>query len=244
MRNLKQISDTPKIERDDSLKIEVKLHPFSFKEDSDNPLNERIVEALNMMGGVGEEAETKYQAALNDLRKQSAKVSRIVAAEYKNLPDDQYLDRWSLVQLLAELKDSSSLEVLDDLLSSRIPAERSKDPHSFSTVGEEIMIRTTAVEALTRIADNKNEKALEILLKHTQHKNFSVKRAAIQGYLAHGGKDASNTLAKALPKNDQYILNIRRMDVREAPQAEGGVFLVNKDAGELPPPQLLEKDKG
>lgn len=239
----KQISDAPKIDPDDSLKIEVKPHPFSFKHNPDNPLNERIVKAINMMGGVGNDAEANYQAALDTLRKQSSEVVRIVAAEYKDLPEDQYLDRWSLIQLLAELKAPSSLPILDDILSSQLPPEQSKNPHSFSTVGEEIVIRTTAVEAVTRIAADKNKKALEVMLKHAQHKNFSVKRASIQGYLAYGGKDARKVLVKVLPKKDQSILDIRRMDVREVPQADGGLYLVSRESDELPPPRLPDKGK-
>jgi HEAT repeat protein len=243
MRIRKQISDTPKSDRDNSLKVEVKPHPFGFKKSPDNPLNERIVEAINMMGGVGNDAEANYQAALDALRKQSSKVVPIVAAEYADLPKDQYLDRWSLIQLLAELKAASSLPILDGILSSRIPPEQSKNPHSFTTVGEEITIRTTAVEAVTRIAADKNKQALEILLKHAQHKNFSVQRASIQGYLTYGGKDAREVLVKVLPKKDQFILDIRRVDIREVPQAEGGIFLVSRDSDELPPPQLPDRSK-
>src|SRR5712664_2367427 len=155
----KQTGDTPRVDRDDSVKVETKPYPFGFKESSDNSLNERIVEAINRMGGTGDNAEAKYQASLDVLRKQSKKVASILAAEYRHLPEDQYLDRWSLVHLLAELKDVSALPVLDEILSSQIPPERSKDPHSFTTLGEEIMIRTTAIEAVARIAD-KNKQAL------------------------------------------------------------------------------------
>jgi HEAT repeat protein len=240
MNTGKRISDTPKVDRDDSLRVELKPHPFSFKESPNNQLNERVVEAINMMGGVGSEAEAYYQSALEALRKQSAEVTSLVAAEYRSLPRDQYLDRWSLVQLLAELRDPSSLPILDEIISARLPTEQSKDPHSFSTVGEEIMIRTTAVEAVTRIA-SKDERALEILIKHVQHKNFSIKRAAIQGYLEQGGKDAREVLANLLSQKERSILDIRRIDVRQVPQAEGGLFLANRDIDELPPPQLPNK---
>jgi len=236
----KGTSDAPTSDRGDSVEVQTRPHAFSFKANPDNPLNETIVDAVNRMGGIGDDAEALYQAALEALRKQSKRVVAIVAAEYKELPEDQYVDRWSLVHLLAELKDSSSLPVLDEILSSQIPPERSKHLHSFSTVGEEIIIRTAAVEAVTRIA-NKNKKALEVLLKHAQHKNFSIKRASIQGYLEQGDKDAREVLAKALPKKEHYILDIRRIDVREAPQAEGGLFLASRDRDELPPPRLSDK---
>lgn len=237
MRTPNQMNDSPKLNRDDSLKIEVEQHPFEFREYGNDPLTERIVEAINRMGGVGEDAERNYQSALEALREQSEKVIAIVTAEYRDLPKDQYLDRWSLVQLLAELRDPASLPVLDEILSERIEPERSKDPHSFTTVGEEVMVRTTAVEAITRIAADGSQQALELLLKHAQHENFSVKRAAIQGYLAQAGENARERLVRVLPPEDHFILDIRRQDVREVPQAEGGLFIASQDRDTLPPPQ-------
>jgi HEAT repeat protein len=235
-------SDTPRLDQGDSVELRKNSHPFSFNANPDSPLNEQIVEAINRMGGGGENAEAAYQSSLDVLRRQAKKVISTVAVEYNELPEDQYLDRWSLVQLLAELKDAAALPALDEILSSPIPPERSKETHSFSTVGEEVMIRTTAIEAVTRIA-GKNKQALEILLKHTQHKNFSVKRAAIQGYLEQGGKDAREALLKSLPKKDHYILDIRRMDVREVPQAEGGLFLARRDREDLSVPPLSDRSE-
>src|SRR5438067_2339987 len=105
------------------------------------------------------------------------------------------------------------------------------------------MIRTTAVEAIAQIAD-RNKRALELLLKRAHHENFSVKRAAIQGYLEHGGKGAREALDKVLSKKDQYILDIHRVKVREAPQGEGGLYLVCADGEEeLPPPSLPNKGR-
>jgi hypothetical protein len=164
--------------------------------------------------------------------------------EYGSLPADQYLDRWSLVQLLAEMKEPSALSALDEILSSAIPAEESRDPHSFSSAGEEVMIRTTAIEAVTRLAADGNGDAQAALLKHARHENFSVKRAAIQGYLATGGEQAAATLRKELPKRDQYILDIKPTDVHAAPQAQGGLHLVNKDSDDLPPHEISVDDGG
>lgn len=230
-----QRGDAPRLIRDDNLKIEVIAHPYSFEHSPDKELNQRIVDAINQMGGIGESAEKCYQSALDGLARHAKEVIKVAATEYARLPKNQYLDRWSLVQLIAEIKDEASLEFLDRVLSSEIPPEESNDPHSFSTVGEEVMIRTTGVEAVTRLAADGSAKASEVLLRHVRHDNFSVKRAAIQGYLAHGGADAEEQLKKILPEHDHYILNIKRIDVSQAPQAEGGLHLVCRDKGELPP---------
>ena len=135
---------------------------------------------------------------------------------------------------MAELKHEAALEPADRLLSGRMPEEQSADPHSFTTAGEEVMIRTTAVEAVTRMAADGSQRAREILLRHVLHENFSVKRSAVQGYLAHGGEQARATLMKTLPERDHFILDIQRVDVRQVPQAQGGLHLVCRDQADLP----------
>jgi HEAT repeat protein len=163
-----------------------------------------------------------------------------VAALYDRLPAHRYLDRWSLVQLVTSLEDPASLTFLDEILSSALPPEESKKPATYSTVGQEVIIRTTAIEAVDRLAAGGDTQALEVLLKHTRHHNFSVKRAAIQSYLAQGGKHARQALLKALPVKDHHILDIRRADVHEVPQpkveARSG-----RDPNELPPRSTLGK---
>lgn len=233
----KQLSNTP----DNSVAIQVIPHPFRFRGSPNNPLNEQIVEAVNRMGGAGDDAEANYQAVLDALRQNAAEVVSIVTSEYRDLLENQYLDRWSLIQLLTELRHPASLAVLDEILSSRIPPERSNDPHSFTTFGEEVIIRTTAVEALTQISADENREALELLLRHTRHENFSVKRACIQGYLAHGGENARETLLEVLPESDHFILNIRREDVRNVPQPRGENYLVRPETDR--PPQISSSNR-
>lgn len=225
--------------KDHSLEIKTIPHPFAFEADPRNPLNDAIVDAVNRMGGVGDDAERFYQDSINALRKNETAVIPIVLSEYKDLSEDRYLDRWSLVQLLAELSSPLSLVALDEIIESQIPAERFKDPSNFSSVGEEVIIRTTAVEAVTRIAAKANPEALGILLKHARHANFSVKRACIQGYLAHGGADARDKLLRAIAESDRRILDIRREDVRRIPQPTAGKYVRRPDSHDtprIPPP--------
>jgi hypothetical protein len=233
--------DGPRIAPGDSLRVNVQPHPFKFAKDPQDPLNELIVDAINKMGAVGEDAEKLYQDALDRLRPSADRVIDIVRAEYASMPEEQYLDRWSLIQLVTELRPPSSLRLLDDILGSAIPPEQSRNPHSFTTVGEEVMIRTTAVEALTRMAAEGDPQALALLLKYSRHPNFSVKRASVQGYLEHGGSKAQAELSRVLPKDEHFILNIRRTDVHDVHQAQGGLHLVCPDAQDDGPPLLPER---
>ena len=96
------------------------------------------------------------------------------------------------------------------------------------------MIRTSAVEAATRIAGRRQRTRARVAAAPRGHENFSVKRAAIQGYLAAGGDGARDVLIKQLPERDHFILDIQRVDVRQVPQAQGGLHLVNRREKDLP----------
>lgn len=203
----------PKAEADDALEIAVT--PALRFDGVDPSLAGRIREAINAMGAVGDDAEAIYQAALERLRPDSAPVVAAIRAEFAALPVERHLDRWSLFQLLAELRDPSALPVLDDQLSKDLPPERSKNPHRRSTLRQETINLTTAIEAIARIAADGVAEAPPLLLKHATHPSLSVRRAAAQGFLEHGGEAARRTLIETLPQSDHPLLDIRRNDVRE-----------------------------
>ena len=50
-------SDTPFLASPDTLEIEQAEHPFSFRNSKDEKLNALIVDAINRMGGVCDDAE-------------------------------------------------------------------------------------------------------------------------------------------------------------------------------------------
>ncbi len=232
----RQGTDTPVVGSVDTLKIKVVEHPFSFRDSPDEHLTALIVTAINHMGGVGEHAEEAYQRALAALRDHVDAVVKTVAAEYSRVPENQYLDRWSLVQLFAELPHPSALATLERILASDIPPERSKDPHGHSTVGEEVMIRTTAVDALARLHAAKIVEAGRILLRYAEHPTFSIRRACVQAVMETGSPDEQKNLQKILQKRGETsLLEIRRRDVREVPQATGGRFIVRDDRKNEPP---------
>jgi hypothetical protein len=199
----------------DKLKLDI-TSPFKFQ-DVAELLTIRILDAINRMGAVGDEAEEKYQNAIKAIRPESAAVVRAIGEELKVVPPSRYLDRWSLIQLTAELRDPCSLPLLDTILSSKMPEEQFKDPHARSSLRQETINLTTAVEAISRIASDGNAKALELLLKHTAHESLSVRRACVQEYFAHGGKDAGKKLLEVLPQRDHYLLRIKKIDVKEVP---------------------------
>lgn len=244
MRKFDSRGDTPTIDINDALKVKTVAHPFHFREyANEQEITELIVEAVNRMSGAGECAEEDYRVAIDRLCRQASLASRIIQAEYFDLPEDAYLDRWALVMLTAELRDSRSLGFFEKILASAIPEERSQAPHSFTSVGEEVMIRTTAIEGLERMAADGDEKAEQLLLRNIHHDAFSIRRAATLALLAIGGEDMRKKLEEALPERHHDLLKIRRTDVRKAEQAEGGLFLKNRDDADTPAPNEDESDK-
>ena len=237
MRKFDTRGDTPTMDTDDDLKVETVAHPFRFREfANESEVTALIVEAVNRISGAGESAEEDYRGCIDKLSRKTKLVSSIIQAEYFDLPDDAYLDRWALIMLAVELQNGRILNFFKKVLSSEIPGERSKDPHSFTTVGEEVMIRTTVIEGLERLAADGNEGAVELLFRNIGHESFSIRRAATQALLAVGGDEMRRKLEDELPKRHHDLLKIRRTAVQEAEQAEGGLFVKNRDDADTPAP--------
>jgi HEAT repeats len=229
--------DTPNIGGTDRLSEGARRQAFRFRASGDSDLNDLIGQAMTRMGGVGENAERVYREAIDRLRPRAEAVAAAVRGEYFDLDEDQYLERWGLVQLLAELEHPATLEVLGDVLDSPIPPERAPDPHSFSTVGEEVMIRTTAIEALARLSARGDDDAQELLLRLVRNETFSIRRAAVQALVATGDEDLIRRVRELLEeRGEERLLNIRPIDVQQAPQAQGGLFLVHPDTKQVVPP--------
>jgi hypothetical protein len=244
MKKLDKRGDTPSLDTIDELKVEVIEHPFHFQNYSKEiELTELIVDSINSMGGSGECAEDNYRLCIDKLCRKSKIASQIIQAEYFDMPEDAYLDRWGLTMLAVELQHQNSLVFFDQVLADEIPKEKSKEAHSFSSVGEEVIIRTTALEGLERLATNGNDDAIKILFANISHEVFSIRRAATQALLAVGGKDILQRLQSELPKRHHDLLKIRRTDVRKIQQAEGGLFLKNNDDSDLPAPKNDSSDK-
>ena len=232
--------DTPFLESPDTLETQRTEHPFSFQTSKDKQLNAVIVDAINRMGGVGDDAEESYRHALRSLTKWGPGVLDVIVAEYDDLPEDRYLDRWSLVQLLVELRYPEAVKPLNRIIAARIPAEKARKSHDMSTVAEEVMIRTTAVEGLVRLSADGVAEARDVLLKHAAHRTFSIRRACVQGLMQTGTDDDKRKLRRLLKeRKEEGLLKIKQVDVRSVPQPIGGRFVVPPQVkSEAPPPDL------
>lgn len=236
MTQRRESSDAPRIDTDDELTVREDSN-LSEQQRQTEGVGSRIRAAISQMSVSEPDAERDYQETLRELAEEAPAAAQAVADIYEATPEDQYMYRWTQIQLLADLRNDAVLSVLDDVLSTPIPPEKAPDMVTYSTVGEEAMIRTTAIEGVTRIASEGSRQALELLRKHSGHENFSVRRAAIQGYLEAGGEEARDALRSELPERDQFILDIRRVGVQEVPQP--GVERTSDEKSDQVPPARM-----
>ena len=227
---VQNMTDAPRISPADELNKVVRHAPL-FEAVKSPRLKALLEETLQRMSGLGEDAESQYQRALAALRNTGGEALDALAEEFERLAADQYVNRWAVVQLLTDLEDPRALDALSRIIASPLPKERSDDPHG-SPAARELVVRTTAVEAVTRLAAGGSDEARAALLKYVRHPVRSVKIAAALAYAEQGGSRARKELRKRMPKSDYWILEIRRVHPQEIPPIEGHRFLPPKSPPE------------
>jgi hypothetical protein len=177
-----------------------------------------FIAAMNAADG---DAEPRYRSALEALRKRADEVVVEIARAEGRCEETDYPTRWALVHAAAQLRHPSALAFLRTLVLTPIPAERSPDPHSFSSVAEETILRTTAVEGVGALAADGDKNALAALLEFLDIPSRSVRRAAIQSvYAAPRGRRLRKRMEAALPASQHFLLDIQPIEVGQAPQVK------------------------
>jgi hypothetical protein len=152
-----------------------------------------------------------YKATLIELR-QTEGAPAYLAQTYQAAATHEYMERWSLTTVLADLHHPDALDPLHTIAAAPLPAVSGEEaPH---ILAEETIIRTAAVEGIARQAAQ-NPAARALLLQSVQSPVFSVKRAAAQAFLAHGG--ARDDLEKVLPAQERFLLDIRSVSAVQLP---------------------------
>ncbi|MFI9048511.1 hypothetical protein [Streptomyces sp. NPDC053427] len=166
--------------------------------------------AVGAMNDMDEYAAEGYQQALDELNGYPAEdVTAVLRRGWETLPEFAYPDRWGIVQLLTDLRMTSATDVFETILTTPIPPERTPEfAHPYSTVGEEITIRTTAVEGLTRLAAEDDPGAVELLIRHVTDEHRSIQVACVMA-LRDLGEDAGVDVSILVPEKDQELLRIR-----------------------------------
>ena len=152
---------------------------------SDSPGGTLLRNFFGAMSASGDDADAQYRRALTDLRKHADLVMVEIARSHSRCNERDYPTRWAHVHAASELRHPAALPFLRNLILTPIPPEESPDPHSFSTVAEETILRTTAVEGVGYLARDRAN-AVGTLFEALRQPSLSVRRAAVQSLLAPG----------------------------------------------------------
>jgi hypothetical protein len=201
----------------DRLSVRRREHVLGSK----SPAGIALANAIAAMNQVGDGAEDEYQRTLEELRRQADAVAVEIARASSECKVQDYPDRWALVHIAAELRHRAALPYLRNIVETPIPPERSKDPHSFSTVAEETILRTTAVEGVGELArEQQNRDAAEALWEFLKQPSLSIRRAAVQSLYRSAGssKRTRDRIAALLPEEQRFLLDLKPVDVSDVPQ--------------------------
>lgn len=181
----------------------------------------RLIDIIGAMTSSGERADVRYRRSLTRASRDSGFVT-LVARTAATLEEEAYEERWALTQLLVDLESPDAAEALTDLVRAPIPPEKSKDPsHGLSTVTEEVILRTTAIEGLARLQRQEVDTTDTLLETISGSEYVSLRRAAWFA-LVDGGRDDAVERARSIltDRDEAWITELKRIPVEEAPQAD------------------------
>jgi hypothetical protein len=177
---------------------------------------------LKTVNTVGENTEADYQAVQAVLEKMKEYAEEVIvelARAEASCKRSDYTLRWLLVHGATQMKHTAALPFLRSFVLNPIPPEESATPHSFSTVGEETVLRTTAIEGISYLALQGDERAVDALFEALEISSISIRRATIQALLSID-VNLRDRIAEHIPLEFHYLLDVRPVQVTEVPQIE------------------------
>jgi hypothetical protein len=210
------MSQSPNVKHIDILNLEKSRNKPT--ESNYTLLLENFLQAIN---NTSDDSEKTYKNALDQLRGHVKEIIVEIIREEAICEQTNYSKRWGLVFAACELKDNYSLPFLKNTVLKPIPDEQSKDPHSLSTIGEETIIRTTAVDGIRSLAELGNKDALRSLFEFLSIPSLSIRRASVQGILsAHKDDNTKKKVLELLPKDQHFIVSLKPMKVQDFQQID------------------------
>lgn len=127
------------------------------------PAGKIVQEHIKASMAQGEDAEARYQQSLNLLRKEPG-AGEALFTTYSKVPEQYYFMRTLLVEGLKELHAPDALKYLSEIAWQKIPANRYPENAELNTRQDEIIIRVTAVEGISKLAADSVEAAEKTLI--------------------------------------------------------------------------------
>lgn len=177
---------------------------------------QQIRQHLAAMAGVGEDAEANYQNSLASLRA-NPEATTVVETVYLAVPEQDYFRRTLLVEALKEMRTVEALPSLERIATSPIPEDRLPQNAEIDTREHEVVIRITAVQGLSILADS-SDVAHNLLLELVGHEDLTVRQMAARGYLGSSLGNAEEKLSllrERVPREEHWYLTTEMTEIRE-----------------------------
>lgn len=187
----------------------------------DERMYRTLLDAVGAMTAGGPDADEVYNGTVRRLGEDREFVA-VVLETLDSLEESEYQERWALLQLAIDLEHPAAGEYLVEFVRRPIPEERSEDPvHGVSTVTEEVILRTTAIEGLARLL-RRDVDSTDVLLETISSSDYAAMRRASWFALIDGGRDDAIDRARGLLQDSEYawIVDLRRIPVQEAEQQD------------------------
>ncbi|HEX7483185.1 MAG TPA: hypothetical protein VF350_06940 [Candidatus Bathyarchaeia archaeon] len=153
---------------------------------------------------------------LEKLKNSPQECAKELTIVFTKLHESAYNAKWLLVYCTSQFELPEFIDLLKEIAQSEIPPEKSKNLHLFSTIAEETTIRLRAVEGLKSIARTDNKEAESVLFELLKSNYITLSIASCQGLLEIN-EDNKTKILTMLPKERQFIIDIKRKDIKEIP---------------------------
>ncbi len=126
---------------------------------------------------------------------------------------------------------TGALPLLFSIIETPLPSEPQPPSHGFSIVGEETILRTTAIEGIGHLADEGDDAVLDALFRAIRQPSISIRRAAIQALLhTKGGKMLRQRITACLPPEQYFLLDLVTPRVTEVSQVTEPEHFLSEEA--------------
>ena len=188
-----------------------------------------LSQAVRYLNTADKEGELAYMRVVEVLRRCSTDLPDTVNGLFRQIKSGDTTLRWNLLYVMGDVGDTGAADFLVRMAVKPLP-EVKEDVGCESGRDMEMLVSTGAVHALYRVAV-RHPGAAESLLKIVSER--PARPILIEAVKAAGALGLRERVQQVLPKEDHWILDIRRVRTQELfaePEREDG-----KERGFTPP---------
>lgn len=168
-------------------------------------------QGVRYLNTADKEGELAYQRVVELLSRCNKDLLETINGLFRKTSSGDAMLRWNLLHVLADAGDQSAVDFLVHNTLSPLP-EVARDEGCETVRDVEMLVRTMAVHALSRIAGRHPEVSTSLLKIVSERPARPILVEALKCADAHGLKEKAREL---LPKDEHWLLDIRRAKTQE-----------------------------